>query len=70
MKEIFTQFSCLFLIRSLSFKGRSSQPYHFQILLLMTCSLSFLRLEDFGDFPKSVIAGILQHLKPKYVSFI
>ena len=30
---------------------------------------SFARLEDFGDFPKSVIAGILQHLNPKYESF-
>ena len=26
------------------------------------------RLEDVGDFPKSVIAGILQHLKPRYKS--
>jgi len=23
-------------------------------------------MEDFGDFPKSVIAGILEHLKPRY----
>ncbi|KAJ7383338.1 hypothetical protein OS493_028886 [Desmophyllum pertusum] len=30
--------------------------------------LSKYGLEDFGDFPKSVIAGILQHLKPSNVA--
>lgn len=43
-------------------RASSYRPVHIQHL-----DLAEYGLEDFGDFPKSVIAGILQHLNPNKV---
>ncbi|XP_029179748.2 uncharacterized protein LOC114947255 [Acropora millepora] len=43
-------------------RASSYRPVHVQQL-----DLAEYGLEDFGDFPKSVIAGILQHLNPNKV---
>lgn len=44
-------------------RASSYRQVHVQHLDLASCGL-----EDYGDFPKSVIAGILQHLKPSKVA--